>query len=140
MADVLGNSRGVDFALLLVRVSVGGLMLFHGVDKLRNGLGGIEGMLTARGLPEALAYGVYVGEVLAPVLMIAGVFGRVGASILAFNMAMSIWLAFSDKLFAVGEHGELLIEVNLLYLCGALAIVFAGSGRYSLRRGTGRLD
>jgi putative oxidoreductase len=141
MADALGNSRGVDCALLIVRLSVGGLMLFHGVDKLRNGMGGIESLLAAKGLPTALSYGVPVGEVLAPVLLIAGVFGRVGALILAFNMVMSIWLAFGDKLFVLDkEHGTLGYELNLLYLGGALAILFAGSGRYSLRRGVGRLD
>lgn len=140
MADALGNSRGVDGALLIVRLAVGGLMLAHGIEKLRTGLDPIEGLLAAKGLPTALAYGVPVGEILAPVLMLAGVFGRVGALILAFNMVMSIWLAFGDKLFVVDEHGALLYELNLLYLAGALAILFAGSGRYSLRRGVGRLD
>jgi len=115
-------------------------MLVHGVDKLRNGLDGIEGLLAAKGLPTALAYGVPVGEILAPVLMIAGVFGRVGALILAFNMVMSIWLAFGDKLLIVNEHGALGYELNLLYLAGAVTILLAGSGRYSLRRGVGRLD
>ena len=40
-----------DFGRLLLRLAVGGLVLLHGVAKLRNGLGGIEGMLEARGLP-----------------------------------------------------------------------------------------
>jgi putative oxidoreductase len=139
MADTFGT-RGNDMALLLVRVSVGGLMIFHGIDKLRHGLGGIEGMLAAKGLPEFLAYGVPVGEILAPLLVLAGVFGRIGGLIMAFNMLMAIWLANGGDIFALGEQGGLKIELPLLYLCGALAVFFAGSGRYSLRRGDGRWD
>jgi putative oxidoreductase len=139
MADTFGT-RGNDMALLLVRVSVGGLMIFHGIDKLRHGLGGIEGMLAAKGLPEFLAYGVPVGEILAPLLVLAGVFGRIGGLIMAFNMLMAIWLANGGDIFSLGEHGGLKIELPLLYLCGALAVFFAGSGRYSLRRGDGRWD
>ncbi len=139
MADTFGT-RGNDMALLLVRVSVGGLMIFHGIDKLRHGLGGIEGMLAAKGLPEFLAYGVPVGEILAPLLVLAGVFGRIGGLIMAFQMVMAIWLAHSGDIFSLSEQGGLMIELPLLYLCGALAVFFAGSGRYSLRRGDGRWD
>ena len=138
MADTFGT-RGQDVALLLVRVSVGGLMLLHGIDKLRHGMTGIEELLASKGLPEAMAYGVYVGEVLAPLLLILGVFGRFAGLIVAFNMAMAIWLAHSGRLLAE-QGGGLEAEVPLLYLCGALAIFFAGSGRYSLRRGEPRWD
>jgi len=140
MADTFGT-RGNDLALLLVRVSVGGLMIFHGVDKMRHGLGGIEGMLAAKGLPTFLAYGVPVGEILAPLLVLVGVFGRIGGLVMAFNMLMAIWLANAGNIFSLNEQtGGLKIELPLLYLCGGLAVFFAGSGRYSLRKGEGRWD
>ena len=50
-----------DLAKLLMRLAVGGLMLFHGVHKVANGIGGIEGMLSGKGLPEELAWGVHLG-------------------------------------------------------------------------------
>ena len=37
--------RNTDFGLLLLRLTIGGLMLFHGVSKLINGVGPISGML-----------------------------------------------------------------------------------------------
>lgn len=51
-----------DLGKLLLRVTVGGLMLFHGITKLSQDIDFIKGTATAKGLPEAIAYGVYVGE------------------------------------------------------------------------------
>lgn len=129
-----------DLGRLVLRLAVGGLMLLHGIHKVQNGIGGIEDMLADKGLPEAIAYGVYVGEILAPVLVVVGLFGRLGALIMVFNMAMSMWLAFGEGTFAINEHGALATEVNWLYLAGALAIFFLGSGRISLRAGKGAWD
>ena len=133
MADALGNSRGVDCALLIVRLSVGGLMLFHGVDKLQHGLAGIEGMLAAKGLPTALSYGVYVGEILAPVLLILGLWTRVAALVIAFDMFMAIFLARRGDVAKINPmSGGWAIELELLFLIGALALAFAGGGRFGL--------
>ncbi|VDR28702.1 Uncharacterised protein [Raoultella terrigena] len=38
-----------DFGKLLLRLAVGGLMLFHGLHKLFDGVAGISGMLVAKG-------------------------------------------------------------------------------------------
>ena len=61
-----------DLGKLLLRVTVGGLMLFHGLFKLTHGIDFISGMLHDIGAPVGLAYGVYMGEVIRPVLMILG--------------------------------------------------------------------
>ncbi len=51
-----------DVGKLLLRLAVGGLMLFHGLHKLVAGVDGISGMLVAKGLPGFIAYGVLVGR------------------------------------------------------------------------------
>ena len=51
-----------------MRLSVSGMMLLHGVAKLRGGVDGIEARLGALGLPDFIAYGVFLGEVVAPLL------------------------------------------------------------------------
>ena len=76
-----------DAGKLLLRLAVGGLMLFHGLHKLIDGVDGISGMLVAKGLPGFIAYGVLVGEVVAPCLLILGVLTRPAALVLAFTMA-----------------------------------------------------
>ncbi len=123
-----------DFAKFILRLSVGGLMLFHGVHKLTHGLDGIGKILISSGMPEILKYGVPVGEVIAPLLIILGIFVRPSALIVAFTMAFSIYLVFKDKLFALNETtGAWIIELNVLYFASALAIALIGSGRFSLQ-------
>ena len=50
-----------DIAKLLLRLSLGVLILFHGVHKLIYGIDGVKAMVVAHGLPSFFAYGVYVG-------------------------------------------------------------------------------
>ncbi len=69
-----------DLGKLIVRLTLGGLLLFHGIAKLLNGIGFIEGQLASHGLPTILAYGVYIGgEVIAPLMVILGYQTRIGA-------------------------------------------------------------
>jgi len=121
-----------DWGKLLLRVTLGGLMLFHGVSKLTGGLGGIRGMLAGKGLPEALAYGVYVGEVLAPLLLIAGLFTRVSAVVFAFNMLVAVLLAHAGDFASLDEHGGWALELQALYFFPAIAVALLGPGRYSV--------
>jgi putative oxidoreductase len=80
-----------------------------------------------------LAYGVYVGEILAPIMLIAGIYSRLGAVLVMANMLVAIGLVHMHDLFALTEHGGWRLELQGFYLFGALALVFLGSGRYALR-------
>jgi len=125
---------------LLLRLSVGGLMLFHGIHKLSHGFGIIGDMLVKNQLPRELMWGVIVGEVLAPVLLIIGWMTRPAAALVAITMGMSIYLVFRDSLLTLNEFGALTYELNLIYLFGALAILFLGAGPFSISKGQGRFD
>ena len=52
----------------LLRVMLGGMLLYHGIHRITHGIAPIKKMFVMYHLPEMLAYGVYVGEVLAPIL------------------------------------------------------------------------
>ncbi len=129
-----------DFGKLLLRVSVGALLLFHGVNKIQHGYGFVESMLLKAGLPGYLSHGILVGEILAPVLMVAGIYTRPAALVQAFVMAMAIYLVHSRDLLSVSEHGGYALELQALYLCGSLAVFFFGAGRFSFSRGGGLWD
>ena len=118
---------------LLLRVMVGGLLLFHGIDKLQHGIGFVEKLVAMQGLPSYVAYGVYVGEILAPILLLLGWHSRVWGAIIAFNMAVAIYLVHSKSLFTLGGYGAWVIESPLLFMLSALAIAFLGSGKYALK-------
>ncbi len=121
-----------DLGRLLLRLLVGGLMLFHGLHKLIGGIDGIAGMLVSKGLPGFIAYGVLIGEVLCPILIILGVLTRPSALVLAFTMVVAWLLAGLGKTASLDATGAWAIESIVYYFIAALVIAFIGAGRYSV--------
>lgn len=125
-----------DAGKLILRLTVGVLMLFHGVAKILNpgSLNYIAGQLGNAGLPEFLVYGVFVGEVVAALMLIAGVFSRYAGLIIVANMLFAIGLVHMDHLFLLTKTGGWRLELQAFYLFGGLAIAFLGSGRFAIKR------
>ncbi len=121
-----------DIAKLLLRANIGILMLFHGFSKIKNGLDGVKGMLSASGLSEIFAYGVYVGEIIAPLFILLGYYARVFSSMLAVNMLFILYLAHWGELSKLGTYGAPVIELPLLYLISSIVIALIGSGKYGI--------
>ena len=127
-----------DLGKLLLRLTVGVLMIFHGIAKLGSGVGSIEAMLALRDLPPALAWGVYVGEVIAPLLLIVGSYTRVAGLIIAVNMVFAIILAHSGHLFMLSQTGGWRLALQGFFLMGGVTIALLGAGRFSLSGTNGK--
>ena len=123
-----------DLGKLILRLTVAILLLLHGVAKVLGGVGGISGMLQGIGLPGEFAYGVYVGEILAPLIVIIGFYSRIGALVIAVNMAFAIGLAHMKDVFALNQGGGWAIELQAFFLFSALAVALIGPGRYAVNR------
>ena len=123
--------KNTDLGLLILRVTIGGLMLFHGVAKLSN-LNGVRNMLMQAGLPELLAYGVYVTELIAPLLILIGFRVRLATVAFFFGMLTALSLAHSNDIFSISKSGGLEIELVLLFAFGAVALFFTGAGKYAV--------
>ena len=121
-----------DLGRLLLRLGLGALILLHGVAKLMGGVDGITQLVTANGLPGFVAYGVYVGELVAPVLVILGWYSRIGALIIAINMVFAVSLAHRADLFKLTDSGGYALELQALFLIVAIALALMGPGRYSV--------
>jgi putative oxidoreductase len=121
-----------DIAKLILRLGVGIMMFFHGIHKIIYGISGVKHLTTNAGLPEFLAYGVYVGEVVVPIFIILGLYARVASLFLALNMMIAIFLAYRGSIFSLGEHGAPFIELPFFYLLISIAIFLLGSGKYAL--------
>lgn len=126
--------RRQDIGLLILRLSIGGLMLLHGIAKLQHGIAPIEGMVAQASLPYFFAYGVYVGEVLMPILILLGIATRAASGIFAFNCLVAAFLAHSGDIFTIGATGGWGVELLGLYFFGALALIFTGGGKYALSK------
>lgn len=107
---------------LILRWSVAILILLHGIAKLLNGVAGIQGMLGKVGLPPLLAYGVFLGEVIAPLLVITGFWVGPAALVMAINMLFAIGLVHMSELFTLGKSGGWALELQGLFFFGSLAI------------------
>lgn len=123
-----------DTGKLVLRLTLGILILLHGIAKIAGGVSGISGMLQGVGLPAALAFGVYIGEVLAPLLVIFGFYARIGALVIVVNMLFAIGLVHMKDLVALNKTGGWGIELQAMFLFTALALAFVGPGRFSINR------
>ncbi len=124
-SDIPRQPAGV----LLLRFTVAGLMLFHGVAKLIGGVGPIENMLASRGFPGWLAFGVFVGEVIAPLLVIVGIQVRAAALVMAVNMVVAIALAHPGDVFAIGKQGGYALELQAFFLLNSVAVAMLAGRR-----------
>jgi putative oxidoreductase len=129
-----------DIGKLILRLSVGILLLMHGLFKLMHGIAGISALIHANGWPVWIAYGVYIGEIIAPALLILGLVTRASAVVIVLNMLIAIYLAHSHQLFQLTKTGGWLLELQGLYLFGALAIALLGAGRFSIGGTRGRMN
>ena len=124
---------------LVLRLTLGGLLLFHGVAKLQRGVDGIVERVAGTGLPASLGYLVYVGEVLAPILLILGLWTRVAALLVAVNMVVALLLSHATQLGELGRSGGYALELQAFYLFTAVALMLLGGGRFGVGR-SGRLN
>jgi putative oxidoreductase len=132
----LPKAKSTDLGILILRLMLAGILLFHGIYKINHGVAWIKPLLAQFHLPGALAYGTYIAEFVAPVLLIVGLQVRLAALAIVVDMCMAIFLVLRRQIFALKQEpgGGWAIELQALLLFSALALVFLDSGSYSLRR------
>ena len=123
--EALKKLHNDDLGKLILRLSVGGLMLFHGVSKILSGPGPIIDVVNQNGLPAFAAYGVYIGEVVAPIFVLLGIYTRPAALVMAINMVVAVALQHRAQIFTLDKmSGAWAIELQGLYFLGSIALVF----------------
>lgn len=129
-------AKSNDLGKLILRVGLGAILLFHGVSKINHGVGWIKPRLAQVGLPGFLAYGPYLAEVLAPILLIVGYRVRLAALVIAIDMVMAVFLVLRHEVFSLSKApgGAWAIELQALIFLAAVAIAFLGSGAYAISR------
>lgn len=120
------NSKNTDSGLLILRISIGGLMLFHGVSKILHGISFLTDNMGVVG------YAVYIGEVLAPLAILLGWRTKIASVIFAINCIVAVAVAHSGEIFSISDHGGYALELLMLYLLGSVALIFTGAGRYAV--------
>ena len=124
-------NKNTDLGLLILRIAVGGLMLLHGIAKLK-GVSSIEGILDGAGLPSFLAYGVYITEIVAPLFIIVGYRTRLASIVFIFGILFAMFFVHSSDIFSLTQHGGWGVELLGLYLFGSITLFFSGGGKIAV--------
>ncbi len=122
-----------DIGKLVLRVGFALMFLLHGIHKIYGGTDSIQGLLVGHGLPAFIAYGVYLGEVVAPLLIIVGVFTRLSSIFVIGTCLVVIYLLHMNDFFSLNKFGGWAVEGIAVYLFAGIATLFLGSGKYALR-------
>lgn len=110
-------------------------MIFHGIAKIVHGISWLGPAVTGAGLPEFVKYGVYLGEVVGPLLLISGYQARIGAFLVAADMVFALSLVHRLQIFTLNQGGGWAIELPAFYLLASVAIFFLGAGKFKLGKG-----
>lgn len=124
-------NKNTSLGLLILRIAVGGLMLLHGIAKIGH-TSFIAGMLAEKGLPSFLSYGVYITEIIAPLLILVGFRTRLAAAVYVFGTLFALFLAHTTQLFLLNQNGGWELELLGLYIAGGLCLFFTGGGKYAV--------
>lgn len=138
--DTTTHSNTDDAGKLVLRAALAIILLFHGVSKLIGGTGFVGDMLAKAGAPAALGYLVYVGEVMAPLMILVGIFTRPAALVVVINMIVAILLVHTSQFFTLNETGGWALELQGMFLIASVAVALLGAGRYSFGGSAGRFN
>lgn len=113
--------------MVLLRVSLALLMLFHGWAKITHGIAGIESMVVKAGFPSFVAYGVFIGEVIAPLLLLVGLFVVPAALAIATSMVVALVLVHSQQFLQLSNSGGWYLELQAFFLVTAIVVAMGHS-------------
>lgn len=124
--------KNIDLGMLISRIAIGFPMSVYGVNKLIHGVGFIEDMMTMYGLPSFFAYGVFAGEIIAPIMLMIGFRTRLAGLIFAANCFTATMMAQTANIFKLNEFGGWALELLVIYMLVAVSFFFTGAGKYAV--------
>lgn len=117
-----------DTGLLILRVVLGAIFIFHGAPKLKSAQAIAKGM----GMPAPAVMLLGLTEVVAGVAVILGIYTQIGAALLAAVMIGAIY--FKVVKWNVPFYGKNTTgwEFDLILLAGALCLTLSDGGAFGL--------
>jgi putative oxidoreductase len=76
--------------------------------------------------------------VVAPLLILVGLFTRAAALIVVVNMIVALLLVHTRQFFTLNGTGGWALELQAMYLGSAVVLALIGAGRYSIGGAGGR--
>lgn len=120
------DSKYSDLALLLLRIGVGAIFIYHGWGKL-TGIEGVQGFFGDIGIPLAsvMAWVVAIVEFFGGIMVLFGAYAKIPYLLLAIIMVVAL---LTVKINAGFEAAR----IDMMLLLTNIALFILGSGRYSV--------
>lgn len=112
-----------NLGILLIRIAVASIFIFHGVQKLTH-MDMTVGFFSMMGIPVLFAYLVPIIETLGGIMILLGLWTGVAGTLLSVVMVFAI-------LLVKRKMGWQAMEIDVLLLASVLGIVFSGPGKHS---------
>ncbi len=132
-----------DVALLVLRVVLGVVFFFHGMQKLTTMYGGygftgtLEFFTGKMGIPAVFAFLAIMAEGIGWAGLITGLLTRIAALGISVNMAVAVYmLHFQNGIFMnwFGNQKGEGFEYHLLVIAIGIALIIKGGGKWSIDR------
>lgn len=125
--------RGRPAAPLVLRLVLGGLFIWHGIDKFDAGISTVEEMFTMWGVPAPgiTAFVVAVVEIVGGLALVLGIGTRIAAMLLSVVMIGALIYVKAD-LGVISSEPMPGAELDLALLAGLIALIVLGPGPISL--------
>ncbi len=122
----------ISFSLLLLRLSLGGLMIPHGYKKLMNFAAKSSEFTDPFqiGGPASMSLTIFA-EFFCAIFIVLGLMTRLACIPLIIAMGVAVFYSHNGQVFGDGETGA-------LYLTGFIALLFTGPGKISMDRLIGK--
>lgn len=118
--------HNTDLGLLILRIIIGGLFIYHGTMKLSD-MSGTVGFFNMLGYGVFWAWVVSLLETIGGVAILIGYGDKIASSLLSIQMIFII--VFMKRGMPIGKW-----ELDLVFLAGTIAIMIIGSGKYALAK------
>lgn len=117
-------------ALLVLRVCLAIIFVYHGYPKLAHAHSGMQGFFVEHGLPGYFVYVAGILETFGAGLLLLGLFTRPVALLLAIEMMVAIWKVHNRSYLAVHEY-----EFPLVMAATCFLLATTGAGMLSIDHG-----
>lgn len=126
------DQRFAPYALTLIRVALGVMFVAHALLKYTVfTMPGFAGFLTKIGLPAALAWPIFLAELIGGLMLIAGVYGRLVSVALLPVLLGALWVHIPNGwLFSAPNGGW---EFPAFLIVASVAHILAGDGALAVR-------
>jgi len=124
--------RNKNLGIFILRLTIPFTMLIYGINKVIEGTGFIGSLLEQYGLPKMMANGVFIGEIVAPLMLMIGFRARLAGLIFSFNCLLAIVMAQTQNIFKLNEFGGWSLDLLFIYLITGIVFFVSGAGKYAL--------